>query len=179
MNCTKCGQEIEATATVCEHCGAEVNEVKPSVELSKPENVINGIVGAVIGALIGGLCILLLDQKGYVASFSGIVLAFCTLKGYQLLGGKLSKVGVAVSAVLILVMPFAAYLVSMGISFAAEMKKYGMDLSWMEAIKLIFKLLETQPEAIDVDVLIESLAQLYLYTALGVVVYLVSSKKKK
>ena len=177
MNCTKCGQQIPDTATVCEHCGAEVAEVMPAGELRKPENVINGIVGAVVGALIGGVCIVLLGQLGYVAAISGIVLAFCTLKGYELLGGRLSKVGIAVSAVLILAMPFGAYLVSTGITIAEEMKQYGMDLSWMEGIKLIFELLETEPSMSDA--LTEDLIQLYLYTGLGVVVYLVSKKKKK
>ncbi|MBE6959409.1 MAG: zinc ribbon domain-containing protein [Ruminococcaceae bacterium] len=177
MNCTKCGQEIEAAATVCEHCGAEVNNGVPSVELGKPENIINGIVGAVIGALLGGLCILLLNQAGYVAAISGIVLAFCTLKGYELLGGKMSKVGIAVSAVLIIAMPFAAYLVSTGISIADGMKEYGMNLNWMEGIQLIFELLETDPEM--GEALAEDLIQLYLYTGLGVVVYLASKKKKK
>ena len=177
MICTKCGQEIANSATVCEHCGAEVNQVLPTGELAKPENIVNGIVGAVIGALIGGVCILLLNQAGYVAALSGIVLAFCTLKGYELLGGKMSPVGIVVSAVLMLAMPFGAYLMSAGITIADSVKEYGMDLSWMEGIKLMFETLEYEPEL--KDAMVEDLVQLYLYTGLGVVAYLVSNKKKK
>jgi len=85
MNCTKCGQEILNNATFCEHCGAEVKPVEAvSGEVQKPENVIAGIVGALIGAAIGGAAIILLSQLGVVASFSGIILAICTMKGYEL-----------------------------------------------------------------------------------------------
>ena len=176
MICTKCGQGIPDTATVCEHCGAEVGEVLPTGELRKPENVMLGIVGALVGALIGGLCIVLLNQAGYVAAISGIVLAFCTLKGYELLGGRLSPIGIAVSAVLILVMPFCAYLVSFGISLANEVKQYGMELTWLEGIQAFFELLEYDPEMIDA--VKSDLLQLYLYTGLGVVVFLASKTKK-
>ena len=175
MYCPNCNQENPDNQVICQRCGATIRAATPSVELEKPEKVLNGILGALIGALIGGACIVLLNQAGYVAAISGIVLAFCTLKGYELLGGKLSKVGIAVSAVLILAMPFGAYLVSSGISFANEVKQYGMDLTWIESIQLLFELMEYEPEMIDA--LRSDLLQLYLYTGLGVVVFLASKAK--
>ena len=171
MYCPNCNQENPDNQVICQRCGATIRAATPSVELEKPEKVLNGI----LGALIGGVCIVLLNQAGYVAAISGIVLAFCTLKGYELLGGKLSKVGIAVSAVLILAMPFGAYLVSSGISFAEEVKQYGMDLTWIESIQLLFELMEYEPEMIDA--LRSDLLQLYLYTGLGVVVFLASKAK--
>lgn len=177
MNCTKCGQEISNMATACEHCGAQVNEVLPTGELRKPDNVLFGIFGALIGALIGGLCIVLLGQAGYVASFSGIVLALCTLKGYELLGGRLSKVGIAVSAVLILVIPFCAYLVTSGMIIMDEVKEILPNLTLPQGIQLMFEMMQIDTEMRS-DVVKEVL-QLYLYTGLGVVAYLMSKKKTK
>ena len=55
-------------------------------ELKAPENVPMGLLGALVGAALGGASIILLSQLGYIASISGVILAFCTLKGYQLLG---------------------------------------------------------------------------------------------
>ena len=176
MICTKCGQEISNTATVCEHCGAPVNEVMPTGELRKPDNVPMGILGALIGALLGGVCIVLLGQAGYVASLSGIVLAFCTLKGYELLGGKLSKVGIAVSAVLILVMPFGAYLVDVALTVMEELKDIMPGLTLFEGIQLVFELVEHDPE--NSSTFVEGILQLYLYTGLGVVAFLASKKTK-
>ena len=42
------------------------------------ERVGRGILGALIGALIGAVCIVLVDQLGYVASISGVVMGACT-----------------------------------------------------------------------------------------------------
>lgn len=57
----------------------------------KKENAVGGIVGALPGSLVGVLCIILLSQMGYVAAVSGVVMAVGVLKGYELLGGKVSK----------------------------------------------------------------------------------------
>ena len=97
MICNHCGQE--SSGKVCQHCGALMQpEIKATpaqsstsyVVVEKKENVITGIVGALIGAAIGGASIVLLTQLGFIASISGLILAVCTLKGYELLGGKLS-----------------------------------------------------------------------------------------
>ena len=72
----------------------------------KQENVMGGIVGAILGSLLGVACIVLLSQMGYVAVLSGVVMAVCTLKGYDLLGGKLSKKGVLICVALMLAMTY-------------------------------------------------------------------------
>ena len=51
------------------------------------ENVIGGIV-----------------QLGYVSFVSGLVMGVCTIKGYELLGKKLSKLGIGISIFFMLVM---------------------------------------------------------------------------
>ena len=65
------------------------NEVIDQVaagEVRAPENVPMGMIGALLGAVLGGASIILFSQLGYIASISGVILAFCTLKGYELLG---------------------------------------------------------------------------------------------
>ena len=64
----------------------EVLEQAAPAEIKAPENVFLGLIGARVGARLGGASIILLSQLGYIASISGVILAFCTLKGYQLLG---------------------------------------------------------------------------------------------
>lgn len=176
MKCNHCGAEIPALTEVCPDCGAALNEVLPSGELSKPENIPLGILGALIGALIGGASIILLGQAGYVASICGIILAFCTMKGYELLSGKKSIVGMIVSVILVLATPFCAYIVSLGIAVLNEWKDIAPDLNLMQGIQLVFELAQLDPEL--VESMISYLLQLYLFTGIGVVGYLASNKKK-
>ena len=79
------------------------------MEEKKRENVPAGIVGAFLGSLIGVACAVLIGQLGYVASISGLVMAVCALKGYELLGGSLTKKGALISTLLILAMTYLAH----------------------------------------------------------------------
>ena len=75
----------------------------------KRENLVAGSVGAFLGTLAGVVCTVVIGQMGYVASISGLIMAVCALKGYELLGGTLSKKGAAISSLLILVMTYFAH----------------------------------------------------------------------
>ena len=57
---------------------------------TRQENVAAGLVGALLGSLAGVLCTVVIGQMGYVTSISGLVMAVGALKGYELLGGRLS-----------------------------------------------------------------------------------------
>ncbi len=70
------------------------------------DNIITGAVGAFLGSLIGVACIVIVGQLGYVASVSGLVMGVCALKGYEKLGGGLSKKGAVVSILLVLMMTY-------------------------------------------------------------------------
>ncbi|BAW17129.1 hypothetical protein [Streptococcus intermedius] len=72
-------------------------------------SILTGTVGAFLGSLIGGIVTLAIAQLGYVAVVSGIVMGVCTIKGYELLGKKLSKVGIAISVVFMFVMMLVAH----------------------------------------------------------------------
>ena len=182
MLCEKCGKEIHSSATYCEFCGHEnaqvadacafdAHEAHPG-EVRKPENVIAGIIGALLGAVLGGASIVLLGQLGYVASVSGLILAICTLKGYELLGGCLSTKGIVVSILLVLVTPYIAD----RINWTIEIMKVFNQVSFADAfgaVPEIIELSEAQGEYI------KDLLMLYGFAALGAVSTLVQAFKNR
>lgn len=103
MTCKHCGKLIPDTSVICPICGQNVSR-----PVAKRENVITGTVGALLGAVIGGAVIVLIGRLGYVASISGLILAVCTLKGYELLGRQLSGKGALICLLLIAATPYFA-----------------------------------------------------------------------
>lgn len=91
---------------------------------TKQKNMLAGIIGALIGGIIGGVAIVLVGQLGLISALSGVILAFCTLKGYELLGKKLSKQGILVCILIMLVVPYLADRVS----WALEIVKISEEL---------------------------------------------------
>ncbi len=181
MICEKCGQEINANASFCEYCGANVKqEAKahpaaqaimgqpvaqysgPAVEEKvKKKNVPLGILGALVGAVLGGASIVLFDMLGLVAALSGLILALCTIKGYELLGGKPGVPGLIFCTLLILVTPWLANQVNL----ALEIMEYFDGATFSQALSAIPAMMESG--AIDMSVYWMSLGQLYLFAALG------------
>ena len=106
MTCEKCGSTIPANADFCENCGVALPQ--SAVSGKKTENVVTGFVGALIGGAIGGASIVLLSQLGYIAAISGLILAVCALKGYELLGSQLGVKGIIICIALMLVTPYIA-----------------------------------------------------------------------
>ena len=74
----------------------------------KGENVVTGIVGALLGSFIGVIAIVLIGQLGYVSVFAGLIMGVCTVKGYAILGGKLSKKGALISVIIMFAMTYVA-----------------------------------------------------------------------
>lgn len=73
---------------------------------NQKENVLLGAVGALLGALIGGAVALFIARLGYVAMVAGIVLGICTIKGYEILGGKVSRKGIVISSIWMVITVF-------------------------------------------------------------------------
>ena len=157
MNCHKCGNPLEEGTKRCDQCGFPVREVK------KQENVVAGFVGALIGALLGAASIILLSQLGYIASISGLILAVCTLKGYELLGGTLSKKGIVISIVLMLVTPYLADRIDWAIFLVQEWAEYNITIG--EAFAVIPLLLEDG--SIEIGEYIKNLLMIYGFVLLG------------
>lgn len=156
MNCKKCGNEIPEGQNICGVCGT-------AVAAEKHENVVTGIVGAIIGAAIGAGSIIGLSQLGYIASISGLILAVCTLKGYELLGGKLSTKGIVISAVLMLLTPYLADRLDWAIVIKQAWEEYGVTFA--EAFAAVPELLADG--SIEMSAYVKNLLMIYGFAVLG------------
>lgn len=126
------------------------------------ENVAAGVVGALLGTLLGVVCTVFIGQMGYIASISGLVMAVGALKGYELLGGRLSKKGAVISSLLILGMTYFAHRLSTAFSIDSE-----LGLGIVRSFESISPMLRTG--LLDGKVYWGNLAMLYLFTLLGAV----------
>ena len=174
MNCTKCGNPLADNAAFCEFCGQSV-EHTPAEPAKKPENFVTGLVGALIGSLIGAASIILFSQLGFVSALSGLVLAVCTLKGYELLGGRMSKKGIIVSIVLMLVMPYVADRMDWAIVIMGEYADMGVTFG--EAFAVVPLMISEG--AIELSSYLTNLLMIYGFAVLGAFSTLRSALKKK
>ena len=171
MTCTNCGNNLETGSERCPVCGQNVVLTKKA---EKRENFVTGLVGAILGAVIGGASIILMSQLGFVASISGLILAVCTLKGYELLGGKLSTKGILVSIILVLATPYLADRIDWAIVVMQEWADYGVTFA--ESFAVIPALLEDG--SIEMGMYIKNLLMIYGFAALGAFSTLKNAFKK-
>ncbi len=168
MNCTKCGNPVPEGAVCCDNCGFAFKSAE------KSENLIGGIVGAFLGALIGGASIILIGMLGYIASFSGLILAVCTLKGYELLGGKLSGKGIVISILFMLATPYLADRIEWAIVIMQEFADYGVTFA--EGFAAVPELLKDG--SIEMGDYIKNLLMIYGFCVLGAFATLRNALKK-
>ena len=152
----------------------ENETVSASVEVKEEENVVLGILGAVVGALLGGASIILLSQLGYVASISGVILAFCTLKGYELLAKGRSTKGIVICVILMLVTPFVADLLDWGIAVYSQLGDYGY--SFTECLQMLPEFFADG--TITMGEYLKNLGMIYLFVAIGGFYILKDARKK-
>ena len=181
--CQTCGRDVRIApryvsgsyALMCQECYAQLQQNKTLVQAQKKqksENIIGGIVGALLGSLVGVACIILVSQLGYVAALSGIVMAVCTLKGYELLGGKLSKKGIVISAILMLVMAYVGDRADWAIVVARE-----LEVDFITAFQSIPLLLEQQ--IIDESSYWGNVVLLYFFLLVGAVPTIINMLKNQ
>lgn len=149
--CPKCFQELSTAM----HMHLQTKE-------QKRESVVAGIVGALLGALVGTVAIVILGQLGYVASLSGLLMGVCSLKGYELLGGKLSTRGIILSAIIMLGMVYVGHRCDWAISVANY-----FEMDFFQSFGLIPDLIAE--EYIETGSYFSGLAMVYVFTALGAV----------
>ena len=141
----------------------EVMDSAAPVEVQAPENVLLGLIGALVGAILGGASIILLSQLGYIASISGFILAVCTLKGYELLGKRLSRKGIVLCIILMVVTPFVADWIDWAIFLMKDYSEYGLTL-----VDSCIMLGELMAEGyVDMFEYAKNLGMIYLFVILG------------
>lgn len=176
MNCKNCGTAVPNDVTACPFCGEPtlepyvVTSEQTNYNYTAPqshatfvsENIFTGTIGALIGALIGGLVIVLLGQVGLVASISGWILAICTLRGYLLLGRDMSKKGLLICLILIVITPYFANRLDWAL---AVLKVSEGSLSVFDAYSMIPDLLKYG--YIEKFTYAMNLIMVYVFAALG------------
>ncbi len=171
--CQTCGSttptEACAAGRICMHlcynCFVNLQQnqiVNNDEKRRKKENIIAGIVGALLGSLLGVLCIIVMGQLGYVAAISGVIMAVCTMKGYELLGSRLSTIGVIICAVIMLIMTYAGNQLDWAIFVAQE-------LDWDIATSFRAVPLLLEEEVLDTASYWTNLAMVYIFALVGAV----------
>lgn len=145
---------------LCDYCfnQDEPHETTPqAIQTTEKNSLTLGIIGALLGAILGGAVIVALYQLSYVASISGLIMAFATIKGYTLFGGKINLRSVVI---MVVIMVIATYLADR-LNWAIEIAQY-FKVTVMQAFKYVH-------EIIDAKELIKNLGVLYLFVSLGAV----------
>ncbi|MCM1101385.1 MAG: hypothetical protein NC079_05900 [Clostridium sp.] len=174
--CSICGKgDVEVSAHLagggfhhlCADCETSMRGRIASMKQEKKENVIGGIVGALLGSLVGVLSIVLLSQLGYVAALSGVVMALGVLKGYELLGGRLSKKGIVICVIVMLLMTYVGDRADWAIRLFGEGGGADAGLTIFECYRMVSVALEL--EMIPMAGYIFNLVLLYVFLLLGAV----------
>lgn len=142
-----------------EYSYAEGNIAAP---LMAKERVFLGSLGALAGALIGTICIVVLGQFGYIASICGVVMGACAMGGYQLLGKKMSKKGIIITIVIMLVMVYLSNWISYAIA-VADVAEVDFMTAFLATPSLVSEGL------IDAGAYYKDIVMLYIFTAFGAV----------
>ncbi len=179
--CSTCGERAEVASYrsggsyfhLCGTCASNMlanAEKMTKDKADKEEKVLGGVLGAIMGSLLGVLCIVLIGMAGYVAAISGAVMAICTLKGYEILAGKLSKLGMTVSVVLMVAMTYVGMRFSLAINLLNEIgEKRGWSL--MECFNRV-------PESYKPEAYFGNIALTYVFVLLGAVPIIMQKRKE-
>ena len=142
MNCNHCGTMLPDGATVCTVCGTPVAAAAPAAPVKERMGL--GILGALVGAILGGASIIL-------------------LKGYELLGKRLSKTGIILCVILMIVTPFVADWIDWSIYLMKDFPEYGLNLA--EACVMFGELMSEG--LVVMSEYFKNLGMIYLFVILG------------
>lgn len=159
---------------LCEECFVSENRRilhEQESDSYKKEGILTGLIGAFIGASIGVLVIVLVWLLGYVAVLGGTVMSVCSLKGYELLGGKLTKKGIVFSVIISLVLvPISARI---GLSLQIAQTN---DVPFGYVFRILPQVVRKQGM---VQEYYAEIAKLYTWTIIGVLITIVSTLKNR
>ena len=187
--CSLCGKAVEEIAAF--KSGSSYSHLCPDCERTmlgnlatatqmnqkKKENVIGGVVGALLGSLLGVVCIILLSQMGYVAALSGIAMAIGVLKGYELLGGKLTKKGIIIGSVIMLIMTYVGDRLDWAIVLLRDGGGADAGYNLFECYRLVPKMIEL--EMVEMSTYVGNPLLLYVFLLLGAVPTIISKVREK
>lgn len=112
--------------------------------VEKPVNYVMGIIGALPGVVVGIVLWVIISKFGFIGGIAGFLMLLCSLKGFELLGGRLSIPGIVICVVMSLVTVYFAHNISCALEIMSTMKQYGVaDVSFTDAYKSISAFMET------------------------------------
>lgn len=143
------------------------NENEGEGAIKKEENVVKGIIGGILGSLVGVLAIVLIGQLGYIAIISGIIMGACTILAYGKFAGVMSKKGIVISVIIMIIMTYIGVRLDATITISNEFSKYYASIDFMQIfgnVDNIVKLDATLESAYMRDMILT-----YVFTGLGAV----------
>ncbi|MDR2712347.1 MAG: hypothetical protein LBB91_04450 [Clostridiales bacterium] len=69
----------------------DIDENESSSIFEESKNYFRGTIGAILGAIIGAIPWAIAYHYGRLAAVLGLVIGFCAVKGYEILGGKAGR----------------------------------------------------------------------------------------
>lgn len=115
--CVHCGSQEnlgkyetpEGVSVLCEDCAAELSKKIENYKEQK-NNFVLGFFASLLGAIVGSILWILLGMINFYASFAGYAIAFAAFWAYSKAGGKLTKAGVVINIVTVIMgILFAEY----------------------------------------------------------------------
>ncbi len=85
------------------------------------ENLPLGTIGALIGVLLGMTLWVIVGLFRFIAGIAGYAIVFGAMKGYKLLGKKLSKAGIVICVLLSIVAVLGGEMLSLAITVYTEL----------------------------------------------------------
>ncbi len=129
------------------------------------ENIIKGLLGSFLGSFIGILIIVLFSNFGIVASISGFVMASLTIRFYKNYSGNISKIGLLLCVIVMVVMTLVAHNLSVTLEIAKVQNQAGYTPDVIYIFTHIFYFLRNG--YIKAGYYISRLVLLYLFMFIG------------
>ena len=102
------------------------------------------------------------------AAISGVVMAICVLKGYEVLGGKASKKGIVISVIIMLVMTWVGDRLDWAIIIYKELSQYAdVNITIFDCYRMIPDMLSEG--YMDMSNYITNLVMIYAFLLLGMI----------
>lgn len=134
-----------APVLLCDSCLSQVMN-RMSGTAARKENVLLGMIGAIFGVLIGSVLWIVIGQVGFIAGIAGFAIVFCGMKGYEILGGRVSKKGIVICIILSCLVVLGAEFISIAIVIYRELNKM-YDITFAEAISWLPEFIQ-EPEVV-------------------------------
>ena len=148
--CAMCGQQNPTTALtqveskyefICDECYKNLDSVYEKLKIddnARKSNIALGITGAILGSVLGGVLWVLVGQLGYISGVVGFIIAALAFKGYELLGGKMTKIGVVISVIAVILTVYLSQNIGMALDIKSAFSDYyNIDYSFSACYKLI------------------------------------------